>query len=152
MISIKTVLRKKKLSNDKYPIYMRITKERKSIFFRTPYTSLENEWDNKQGKFNKKATDYLQKNKLLLKFQDRATDVITRLEQEKDHYTLDEVEKALRIETNPTNKNVFPFWQEIISEFKLAGRTGNARIHAEALKSVNKFHNNKELTFQQINP
>lgn len=131
---------------------MRITKERKSIFFRTPYTSLEKEWDSKQGKFNENATDYLQKNKLLLKFHDRATDVITGLEQEKVYYTLDDVEKVLRIETNPHNNIVFPFWNEIISEFKLAGRTGNARIHAEALKSVNKFNNNRQLTFQHINP
>ena len=80
MISIKTVLHKKKLSNDKYPIYLRITKERKSIFFRTPYTSLESEWNSKQGKFNKNASSYLQKNKLLLKFLDRATDVITSIE------------------------------------------------------------------------
>jgi integrase len=152
MISIKTVLRKKKLSDDKYPIYLRITKERKSIFFRTPYTSPENEWDNKQGKFNKNSNNYLLKNKLLLKFLDRATDVITGIEQEKVYYDLGEVEKALRIETNPTINNVAPFWQEIISELELAGRTGNARIHSQTLKSIKKFHNNKELKFQQITP
>jgi hypothetical protein len=83
---------------------------------------------------------------------DRATSVIAGLEQEKGYYTLDDVEKALRIETNPQNHNVFPFWKEIISEFKLAGRTGNARIHAESLKSVNKFNNNRQLTFQHITP
>ncbi|KAB2853055.1 MAG: hypothetical protein F9K42_01100 [Ignavibacterium sp.] len=43
MISIKTVLKKKKLSTGKYPVYLRITKDRKTIFFRTPYTSLEKE-------------------------------------------------------------------------------------------------------------
>jgi integrase len=152
MISIKIVLKKKKLSSGKYPIFLRIIMDRKSIFFRTPYTSEVKEWDASQGKFNDKSTDYLYKNRVLLKFQDRATIVITQLEQEKVYYTLDDVERVLRIETNPQSNNVYPFWQEIISEFKLAGRTGNARIHAEALKSVNKFHNNKELTFQQINP
>ncbi len=152
MITIKTVLRKRKLSIDKYPIYLRITKERKSIFFRTPYTSTENEWDNKQGKFNKNSNNYLLKNKLLLKFLDRATDVITGIEQEKGYYNLDEVEKALRIETNPTINNVGTFWQEIISELELAGRTGNARIHTQTLKSIKKFHKNKELKFHQITP
>jgi integrase len=152
MISIKTVLRKKKLSSGKYPIFLRITMDRKSIFFRTPYTSEVREWDASQGKFNDKATDYLQKNRLLLKFQDRATNVITQLEQEKEYYTLDEVERVLRIETNPQSNKVYPFWQEIISEFKIAGRTGNARIHEEALKSIKKFNNEKELTFHQITP
>ena len=152
MISIKTVLRKKKLSTGKYPVYLRITKDRKSIFFRTPYTALENEWDTKQGKFNKYASDYLKRNRLLLKFIDRATNIVTDLEQDKSDYTLSDVEGLLRIETNPVNRTVFPFWEEIISEQKMAGRTGNARIHSDTLKSIRKFSKTKELSFHHITP
>lgn len=152
MISIKTILKKKKLSTGKYPIFLRITKDRKSIFFRTPYISEEREWDVKQGKFNAKASDYLNKNRILLKFQDRATTVITQIEQEKTCYTLEEVERALRIETNPKGKQIYPFWEEIIAEQKMAGRTGNARIHSEVVKSIKKYYGRKELTFHQITP
>lgn len=152
MISIKTVLRKKKLLTGKYPIFLRITMNRKSIFFRTPYTSFENEWDANQGMFTVKATDHLHKNRLLFKFMDRATSVITELEQEKGYYTLEEVEGALRLETNPNSKLLYPFWEEIIAEQRLAGRTGNARVHAEVLTSVKRFRNGKELTFFQITP
>lgn len=151
MISFKTVLRKKKLSTNKYPIYLRITKDRKTIFFRTPFTSLEAEWDKKQGKFNKYAVEYLRKNRLLLKFIDNATSIVTELEQEKSDYTLLDVEKALRIEASPASRSMYPFWQEIIAEQKSAGRTGNARIHSDTLKSVKKFYRIKELTFHQIN-
>ena len=152
MISIKTVLRKKKLSTGKYPVYLRITKDRKSIFFRTPYTSLEKEWDESQGKFNKHSPDYLKKNRLLLKFIDRATGIITDLEQEKSDYTLSDVEVVLRLKPNPANRSIFPFWEEIISEQKMAGRTGNARIHSDTLKSLKKFSKIKELTFHQTTP
>jgi integrase len=152
MISIKTVLKKKKLSTGKYPIFLRITKDRKSIFFRTPYTTEVREWDAKQGKFNTKASDYLNKNRLLLKFQDRATTVITQIEQENTYYTLEEVERTLRIETNPKGKEIYPFWEEIITEQKMAGRTGNARIHTEVVKSLKKFSGGKELNFYQITP
>ncbi|MDB4582389.1 site-specific integrase [Draconibacterium sp.] len=152
MISIKTVLKKKKLSTGKYPIFLRITKDRKSIFFRTPYTTEVREWDAKQGKFNTKASDYLNKNRLLLKFQDRATTVITQIEQENTYYTLEEVERNLRIETNPKGKEIYPFWEEIITEQKMAGRTGNARIHSEVVKSIKKFSGGKELSFYQITP
>jgi len=152
MISIKTVLRKKKLSTGKYPVYLRITKDRESIFFRTPYTALEREWDKKQGKFNKNATDYLRKNRLLIKFIDRAMNIVTDLEQDKSDYTLSDVESLLRIKTNPVNRSVFPFWEEIISEQKIAGRTGNARIHSDTLKSIKQFSKTKELTFHQITP
>lgn len=152
MISFKTVLRKKKLDTNKYPIYLRITKDRKTIFFRTPYTSLETEWDKKQGKFNKNSTDYLNKNRLLLKFTDKAISVVTELEQNKSDYTLLDIEKTLRIEANPTGKVIYLFWQEIINEQKTAGRTGNARIHSDTLKSVKKFSKIKELTFHEITP
>nr|WP_319268889.1 site-specific integrase [uncultured Draconibacterium sp.] len=152
MISIKTVLRKKKLSNGKFPIFLRITKERKSIFFRTPYACEGQEWDVKQGKFNDKASDYLNKNRLLLKFQDRATNVITQLEQENNYYTLPEVEKALRQETNPQNTNLYSFWEEIIEEQTNAKRTGNARVHDETLKSLKNFRPKRQLTFRDITP
>jgi integrase len=152
MISFKTVLRKKKLSTGKYPIYLRITQDRKSIFFRTPYTSIEREWDGKQGKFNKNASDFLQKNRILLKFVDQATNIVTELQQEKGFYSLLEIEKAMRIDSNPVYKNVFAFWEEIISEMEKAGRTGNARIYTETSKSIKNFNNNKVLYFEEITP
>lgn len=152
MISFKTVLRKKKLSTGKYPIYLRITKERKSIFFRTPYTSLEKEWDSKQGKFNKHAMNFLNKNRLLLKFIDQATNVVTDLQQERGYYTLFDIEKALRIGSNPMSGSIFVFWDEIISEMEKAGRTGNARINRDTSKSFRKYNKNKVLYFDMVTP
>nr|WP_324292344.1 hypothetical protein [uncultured Sunxiuqinia sp.] len=64
----------------------------------------ENEWDTNQGMFTVKTTNHLHKNRLLLMFMDRVTSVITELEQEKGYYTLEEVEGALRLETNPNSK------------------------------------------------
>ena len=152
MISFKTVLKKKKLSTGKYPIYLRITKERKSVFFRTPYTCLEKEWNKKQGKFNKNAPDYLKRNRILLKFIDRATDVVTELEQKKGFYTLTDIESVMRIQSNPVYKNIFAFWEEIISDMIKAGKTGNARVNSDTLKSVKNFSHNKTITFEQITP
>jgi site-specific recombinase XerD len=152
MVSIKIVLRKKKLSNGKYPIFLRVTRDRKSIFFRTPYISEIKEWNSKQGKFNNNAVDYLNKNRLLLKIQDKVTTIITQLEQVKTYYTLDDVEKALRLDSNPKSKLIYTFWAEIIAEQKFAGRTGNARIHSEVVTSLKKFCGSKELAFDQITP
>lgn len=87
-----------------------------------------------------------------MKFIDRATNVITHLEQNKSDYTLSDVEHTLRIETNPSGKVVYSFWEEIIAEQKFAGRTGNARIHSDTLISVKKFAKGKELIFHQITP
>ena len=152
MISFKTVLRKKKLSTGRYPIYLRITKDRKSIFFRTPYTSTEDEWDSKQGKFNKQSSYFLEKNRLLLKFIDQATNVVTRLQQEKGYYSLLDIETGLRVESNPVSSSVFAFWDEIIDEMEKAGRTGNARIYRDTSKSFRKYCKHRILHFEEVTP
>jgi site-specific recombinase XerD len=152
MISFKIVLRKKKLSTGRYPIYLRITKDRKSIFFRTPYTSTEEEWDLKQGKFNKQSSHFLEKNRLLLKFIDQATNVVTRLQQEKGYYSLLEIEAGLRVQSNPVSNSVFVFWDEIIGEMEKAGRTGNARIYRDTSKSFKKYCKNRVLHFEDVTP
>jgi len=52
MTSIRAVLRKTKLANDKYPITLRVTKNRRSKYFKTSYNALEIEWNSKIGEFN----------------------------------------------------------------------------------------------------
>ncbi len=152
MISFKTVLKKKKLSSGKYPVYLRITKDRKSVFFRTPYTSLEKEWDGKQGKFNKHSPDYLKKNRLLLKFVDRAIEIVTELEQQKGYYSLFDIENAMRVNSNPTYKNIFNFWEEVIRDMIKSGNTGNARVNRDTSTSLKKFNKNRPLYFEEITP
>lgn len=152
MISFKTILKKKKLSTGKYPIYLRISKEGRSLLFRTPYTAIETEWDKKKGHFNKHSTNFLKKNRLLLKFIDHATNVVTDLQQKKSDYTLSDVEKAMRVDANPVYQNIFKFWEEIIAEMIKSGRTGNAQVNKDAYNSVKKFNRNKALYFEDITP
>ena len=152
MISFKAVLRKRKLSTGKYPIYLRISKDRKSIFFRTPYTAEIKEWDAKKGAFNQNSTNYLNKNRLLLKLIDQATGIVTELHQRKGIYTLSDVEREMRISANPIHQNIFKFWDELIAEMEKAGRTGNARIYRDTSKSVKKYIHKKVLLFEDITP
>lgn len=152
MISFKNVLRNKKLSYGKYPIYLRISKDRKSIFFRTPYTADTKEWDSKKGIFNQNAANYLNKNRVLLKLIDHATSVVTELQQNKRSYTLTDIERAIRIESNSAYQNVYKFWDELIDEMIKAGRTGNAQVNRDTYNSVKKYSKKKVLNFNDITP
>nr|WP_321485533.1 site-specific integrase [uncultured Draconibacterium sp.] len=152
MISFKNVLRSKKLSYGKYPIYLRISKDRKSIFFRTPYTAEAKEWDSKKGIFKQNATNYLNKNRVLFKLIDQATNVVTELQQKKSSYTLTDVERAIRVESNPAYQNVYKFWDELIDEMIKAGRTGNAQVNRDTYNSVKKYNKKKVLNFNDITP
>ena len=152
MVNVKTVLRKKRLSNGDYPICLRITKDRKTKYFKTIFNASEDEWDSNAGKFNKRNKNYLQNNRLLHKFQDRALQILGELKIERDDFTLNDFEQRYRVDSNPVQNNVFMFWDEIIGEMVSAGRTGNAKVNKNTSDSVKKFIGSARLTFKDITP
>ncbi len=152
MINVKIVLRKKRLSNGEFPICLRVTKDRKTKYFKTIFNATEDEWNSTSGKFNKRNGNYLQNNRLLIKFQDRALQILGELKIESDDFTMEDFEKKYRVISNPVQNNVFRFWNEIIEEMIKAGRIGNARVNKEAFKSILKFHGSTNLTFKNITP
>ncbi|MCM5662496.1 site-specific integrase [Galbibacter mesophilus] len=150
MASIKVILRKKQLSDGTYPVCLRVIKDRKTKYFKTIYNALPKHWDEQAGAFNKSYPNYIQSNRLLLKFKDRALKIYSELDIEKDNFSLEDFEKHFRIEANPIKQNVFNFWDEIIHEMIDAGRTGNARANRDSYNSVKKFYRTKSLNFQDI--
>lgn len=150
MTSIRAVLRKTKLANDKFPISLRITKNRRSKYFKTPYNALEKEWNSKIGEFNKRNTNYIQNNRLLNVIKQRAYCIITEIEIDNEYYTLEDFENKFRVNANPINQNIFSFGEEVISEMKKAGRMGNARVYYDTLNSIMRFQRNRHLTFKEI--
>ncbi|WP_066222914.1 site-specific integrase [Formosa haliotis] len=150
MASIKTVLRKKPLTDGTFPICLRVTKNRRTKYFKTIFTTLPSEWNEATGTFNKRNSSYIQNNRLLLKFKDRALKVYGQLEIEQENFTLEDFEKYYRIIENPIQRNVFTFWNEIIDEMLTAGRTGNARVNKETSQSIKLFHKRKSLTFREV--
>ncbi len=151
MASIKIVLRKKALADGTYPVCLRVTKNRKTKFFKSIYNASPQEWNERTQSFNKRNSNYIQNNRLLLKFKDRAYEVYSQLEMENEHFSLNDFEKAFRVTENPINDNFFFFWNELISEMVDAGRTGNARSHEDSFNAFKKFNRSTQLTFEEVN-
>ena len=150
MVTVKTILKKNKNQAGEFPLVTRITKDRKTKYFNTIFKSTEKEWDAPSGCFNKRNTNYIQNNRLLLKIKARALKVYSDLDFEKDYFNLDDFSQRFRVDSNPANDYVFPFWEEIISEMKMAGRMGNATMYMETMKSVKQFCGFKKIRFQDI--
>ncbi|MCM4150002.1 site-specific integrase [Arenibacter sp. N53] len=151
MITIKIVQRKKKLTDGLYPIFLRITKDRQSKFYKTPFSSTISEWTTSTGTFNKKKNNHFQNNRLLVKIKDRAYKIATDLEVENPDYTLQDFDKRYRITFNPVSNDVFAFFDEIIEEMTFAGRIGNAKSYKDAKTSIQIFHKIKKLNFREVN-
>lgn len=151
MINLKIVLKKKLLSDGKYPVCLRVTKERQCRHYKTPFSAKMDEWIEPTGVFNKKHSNHVQNNRLLVKFKERAYQIITELEIENPDYTIQEFDTRFRITYNPVTNDVFAFFDEIIQEMTYAGRVGNAKSYKDTKTSVQIFHKSKKLNFREVN-
>ncbi|WP_289644977.1 site-specific integrase [Maribacter aestuarii] len=144
-------MRRKRRANGSYPIYLRVTKDRKTKFFKTLFNAFPNEWDQNSEIFTKKSPNYIQKNRVLSNIKDRAYRIYINLKAEKERFTLTEFEHAFRVKSNPNGNNIFYFWDDLISELLTAGRTGSARCHKDAFATLQKFHGSTRLNFEDVN-
>jgi site-specific recombinase XerD len=151
MINLKIVLKKKLLSDGKYPVCLRVTKERQCRHYKTPFSAKMDEWIEATGVFNKKHSNHVQNNRLLVKFKERAYQIITELEIENPDYTIQEFNTRFRVTYNPVTNDVFAFFDEIIQEMTFAGRVGNAKSYKDTKTSVQIFHKSKKLSFREVN-
>lgn len=150
MAVIKVVLHKVKRADGTFPVSLRVTKNRKSKYFKTIFSAIPEEWDTDAQLFKKKHKNHLQDNRLLLKFKERAFRIYSELQLENESFRLSEFENAFRVTSNPQSKKFFYFWNDLIQEFNSAGRTGNARIHNEAFLALKKFNLSTRLEFEDI--
>lgn len=151
MITIRIVQRTKALSDGLYPIFLRVTKNRRSKYYKTPFSSEISEWSASTGTFNKKKENYFQYNRLLIKIKDRAYQVASEIDIQNPDYTLEDFDKLYRITFNPVKNDVFAFFDEIVDEMTFAGRIGNAKSYKDTKTSVQIFHKGKKLSFREIN-
>ena len=152
MASVKTVLRKSKLADGTHPIYLRVTLNRRSRYFKTLFNVQEHEWNNTIGVFTKKNPNYLHYNKLLLQLKERAINVIADLQLKDPEFSLEDFSRKFKMVIRPQGKNFFAFWEEVIKELLDSGRTGTARSNIDAFHSFKSFYQSKHLTFKDLNP
>ncbi|WP_037321279.1 MULTISPECIES: site-specific integrase [Salegentibacter] len=150
MAVVKIVLHKVKRADGTFPVSLRVTKNRKTKYFKTIFNVFPEEWDASAELFNKRHKNYLQDNRLLLKFKERAFRIYSELQLKNESFRLSEFENAFRVTSNPESKKFFYFWNDLIQEFNSAGRTGNARIHNEAFLALKKFNLSTRLEFEDI--
>ena len=141
--SVKIVCRKTILTSGLYPIYLRVTIDRKSKFYSTPFSCKLNEWNEKQGEFNSKFRNNLTFNKTLRKIKDDATDILDFLEKDYGSYNLILFDKYYSKKDDKELGFVGLFEKEI-EIFQQHGQISYCRSMQDALKALKKFKKNIE--------
>ncbi|MFO8146391.1 MAG: site-specific integrase [Gillisia sp.] len=151
MITIRIVQRTKALSDGLYPIFLRVTKNRQSKYYKTPFSSKISDWSASTGTFNKRMENYFLYNRLLIKIKDRAYQIASEIDIQNPDFTLEDFDKLYRITFNPVKNDVFAFFDEIVEEMTFAGRVGNAKSYKDTKTSIQIFHKGKKLSFREVN-
>lgn len=149
MGSIKILLRNKPRKNGLYPIILKIIKDRKVKIISLGMECCEKEWDKANSRFNKNHVNYIQRNRLLLKLQDRALKIIDDYRINDEEYSLKQFEQIFRGKSSNI-VTVYDFWKEQIADKMLTNRVGSAMVSKNTMRMLLKFHPQSDLEFKEI--
>ena len=140
-ISFNSVLYKSnKLSDGKYPIYLRITKERKLKYFTLDLTANENQWDKKFGLYIKDKRlnpNYEHDNDFITEQVLKAKKIIEDFERKDISWTLNQFEDAF-LNYSKQGK-VKSYFEKSIEELKITGNIGNSICYQSTLNMLMLF-------------
>lgn len=148
MASVKIALRKKPNNQGQYPLCLRITKNRKSIYFYlNEYIKLE-EWDKPGKRVKKNHPNSKRLNFYLEKKVAEAKEIVLTLEAEEKPYSLSMVKDLL----NGTLKNLtfFEFADEYFETMISSGNYNRYAAEKGAINHFKRFVDNPNLEFSDI--
>jgi integrase/recombinase XerD len=151
MATIKILLRNKPNSDNLYPIVLRITKDRKPKLISLGMNCNIKDWDESNQLFKKSCSNYVQRNRVLLKMKGKALKIIDEFALEGDDFTLTQFEMKFKGK-DLSKVTVLEFWNEKIEDLIKAGRVGNARAYKDTKTSFFKFQKNTKVMFKEITP
>lgn len=150
--NIKIVMGGKSLSDGKYQVYLRITKDRRKKEIALGIRGSRDDFLGEQ--FTKKHHNHKIDNQLIFIQKQRAYEIIRKFQVDEVNFTLEEFVDKFRGK-GEFKDNVMDFFEEIIGEMVSSGRIGNARAYSEAHQSLKRFMKAKSyriVKFKDLNP
>jgi len=151
MVSIKLKLKAKANSEGKHSIVLQILKDRQKKIIATGLLVKKELWDGKEHCFKTRHRNATQNNRLLDSIKSKARNIISEFEIDDIDFTLNEFENRFRFGSKRSKINLFEFWDSVVSDLELSGRTGYARNNRDTIRSLRKFHKKSVLHMREIN-
>ena len=156
MLTTKVLLNKVRQKQDgTFPLAIRITYNRKTIYLPLGYNLAEKDFDAKNQRIrssSKIASNITRLNNGIQEKLKKIYDTVTRLEEEGKIESLSMSSLKKEIEGKSVgNMDFFNFVDSLIPDLKKAGKFGNAEIYKTLRNRIEKFHGKRSLPFRQIN-
>ncbi|MCH8331275.1 MAG: site-specific integrase [Bacteroidetes bacterium] len=148
MSSTKVLLFKsKKKSDGRYPIAIRIIKDRKAKYLFLDWIQ-EKQWSESKMMVKSSHPNYKQLNNLILQKHAEISDLILEADAQKKHFTTDYIIKMVK--GNRKEVTFSQLGEEFIREQYQAGKMSRAVSDGSHIDVIKRFVNESELYFQDI--
>jgi len=140
--------RNKKLSNGNSPLMLRVCKDRKTKYQSLGISVNPNHWDFQKNKPKVNCPNRELILKIILEKEAEFQKQILVLQSEDKDFT---ASTLIAPKNNGKVKTVRDFYKELIEEFSLANKIGNAKVYKDSYWSLKTFTNNKlDIPFSHI--
>lgn len=147
MASVTVVLKKNKaLANGDYPLYLRITKNRKSAFESLGISVSEALWDDKNKRVKSKYPNSARVNNTIARKIAEANDKVLELEGKSGG--VKQIKKEL---SQKVTGSFSDYFQEYVNGLLASGNAGTHKKCISTLKKFNEYVGNRDITFEEFN-
>jgi len=144
MASVKVVLRKRKNKEGKYPIAIRITKNRKTSYIYTGQYIKESEWDKGERKVKKSHPNSTRLNNYILKKLSEANDKLLEL----DNATAQIIQKTIKNRGQQTTFSQLA--DQYLENLEKSGKYSTYLADRTRINHFRNFLKNKDVSFKEI--
>lgn len=148
MATVKAVLRKKKNPEGKYPIAIRITKDRKSSYFGTGQHIEEKYWDEKNRCVRKSYSNASVINNFIVTKIAEANSKVLEAENSTDYQTVKAIKKKIK---QPKKVDFFVVAEMHLNNLKDREKHHQYETELGRLKKFKEFLRKSELSFNELN-
>jgi len=149
MATVKLVIRKKKLTNNQYPIVIRLSnKGATTTYLRIDGLSCyESEWNTELARFKRNKPDYKELNKTLLEIETKIDSISSKL-LAKNKFSVNRF-KDLYLDKKDSD-NVVSNYLIKIKQLKQINKIGTANFYNDSMVAFIEYSNSKDVTFDDI--
>jgi site-specific recombinase XerD len=151
---IKLSLDTRRKNTENFPLIFRLTHNRKTTSIATGHQLAISEWDQKRQKIKSTYTGTdspARLNNLHQKKMAQMVDILTKWEDKGKlkYMSISELRNHLTQKNNSTT--FYKFTEQLIKDFIISKRIGNAKIYRFTLGVIKNFRNDRDFTFDELN-
>lgn len=151
MTTFQFTLKNNAKSNGEKSIIMSFIKDRKNTSLSLRHSCTDQQWSAETERVKKSHPDYEKLNKFIDKYKGIASKIIEDLEDDNIPYTLQDVIYEIKNYKGDLKTMSYTKFQEIVIEnLKKSDKIGSAQVDQDALNSLQKFFDKKDIGFNEI--